>query len=118
MSEKPLSSPEKKNPTDRKSGRAAFDEAGRGIWEWQTATGIFERTVTDEQLKRLEAVDLKLEERDQAQQGRVWPSRSEVSKDQRNSTSASDKLHGAHVRNRSENQVTPFARLLKRIAGS
>jgi hypothetical protein len=45
----------------RKSGRAVFDE-GRTVWEWQTATGVFERHVSDEQLSRLEASDLQLVE--------------------------------------------------------
>ena len=44
---------------ERKSGRAVFDE-GRTVWEWQTATGVFERHVSDEQLSRLEASDLRL----------------------------------------------------------
>lgn len=46
---------------ERKSGRAVFDE-GRTVWEWQTATGVFERHVSDEQLSRLEASDLRLAE--------------------------------------------------------
>jgi len=46
----------------RKSGRAVFDEHGRAVWEWQTATGVFERHVSDEQLSRLEASDLRLVE--------------------------------------------------------
>lgn len=45
----------------RKSGRAVFDE-GRTVWEWQTATGVFERHVSDEQMSRLEASDLRLVE--------------------------------------------------------
>ena len=48
--------------TSRKSGRAAFTEDGRSIWEWQTATGVFTRTITDEQLASLEATDLRIEE--------------------------------------------------------
>ena len=43
----------------RKSGRAVFDD-GRTVWEWQTATGVFERHVSDEQLSRLEASGLRL----------------------------------------------------------
>lgn len=43
----------------RKSGRAVFDD-GRTVWEWQTATGVFERHVSDEQMSRLEASDLRL----------------------------------------------------------
>lgn len=46
---------------ERKSGRAVFDQ-GRTVWEWQTATGVFERYVSDEQLTRLEASDLRLVE--------------------------------------------------------
>jgi hypothetical protein len=46
---------------DRKSGRAVFDE-GRTVWEWQTATGVFERHVSDEQLARLENANLQLME--------------------------------------------------------
>ncbi|WP_129776459.1 hypothetical protein [Peristeroidobacter soli] len=47
--------------SDRKSGRAVFDE-GRTVWEWQTATGVFERHVTEEQLARLEHAGLQLAE--------------------------------------------------------
>lgn len=43
----------------RKSGRAVFDE-GRTVWEWQTATGVFERYVSEEQMSRLEASNLQL----------------------------------------------------------
>jgi hypothetical protein len=45
----------------RKSGRAVFDD-GRTVWEWQTATGVFQRHVSDEQMSRLEASDLRLVE--------------------------------------------------------
>jgi hypothetical protein len=55
---------------DRKSGRAVFDE-GRTVWEWQTATGVFERYVSDEQMSRLEASDLRLAEQVPADEGRV-----------------------------------------------
>jgi hypothetical protein len=47
--------------SERKSGRAVFDE-GRTVWEWQTATGVFERHVSDEQLARLENAGLQLME--------------------------------------------------------
>lgn len=47
--------------TQRKSGRAVFDE-GRTVWEWQTATGVFERHVSEEQLARLENASLQLVE--------------------------------------------------------
>lgn len=48
--------------SQRKSGRAVFDEYGGTVWEWQTATGVFERHVSEEQLSRLEASDLQLVE--------------------------------------------------------
>lgn len=48
----------------RKSGRATFDSDGRSIWEWQTATGVFERNVTSEQLAKLEDSNLALLEDD------------------------------------------------------
>lgn len=46
---------------ERKSGRAVFDN-NRTVWEWQTATGVFERYVSEEQLSRLEASNLRLVE--------------------------------------------------------
>ena len=47
-------------PACRKSGRAAFGDDGRSIWEWQTSTGVFTRDITDEQLTALEAPHLAL----------------------------------------------------------
>ena len=55
-------------PSERKSGRAVFDE-GRTVWEWQTATGVFERHVSEEQIARLEHAGLQLVE--QATEGRA-----------------------------------------------
>jgi hypothetical protein len=46
----------------RKSGRAAFDADGRSIWEWQTATGVFERNATPEQVAKLEDSNLSIVE--------------------------------------------------------
>lgn len=56
----------------RKSGRAVFDNQGRASWEWQTATGVFETDVTNEQLQGLEAAGLAVVESEQAEPGRVW----------------------------------------------
>jgi hypothetical protein len=57
----------------RKSGRAVFDNQGRASWEWQTATGVFQTDVTNEQLQSLEAVDLALvESAPDTTSGRVW----------------------------------------------
>lgn len=44
----------------RKSGRASFDGDGRGVWEWQVATGVFTRTVTEDQLMELARCNLEL----------------------------------------------------------
>jgi hypothetical protein len=46
----------------RKSGRASFDGDGRGVWEWQVATGVFTRTVTEDQLMDLARCNLELME--------------------------------------------------------
>jgi hypothetical protein len=45
-------------------------ERGTSVWEWQTSTGVFERDVTDEQLRRLEAPDLQIVEFTSAHTGR------------------------------------------------
>lgn len=58
----------------RKSGRAVFDNQGRASWEWQTATGVFETDVTNEQLQGLEAAGLAVVESAPAEPGRVWTS--------------------------------------------
>lgn len=57
----------KRPASTRKSGRTTFDDSGRGIWEWQTATGVFERNITDQQLAELENSQLMLLEADKAQ---------------------------------------------------
>ena len=45
----------------RKSGRVAFENC-KAVWEWQTATGVFERFVSDEKLEQLSAPQLALAE--------------------------------------------------------
>ncbi len=62
----------------RKSGRAVFDNQGRASWEWQTATGVFQTDVTNEQLQGLEAAGLALVESEPTTvSGRVWSSAKE-----------------------------------------
>lgn len=57
----------------RKSGRPVFDSQGRASWEWQTATGVFQTDVTNEQLQSLEAADLAVVESEpDTRSGRVW----------------------------------------------
>lgn len=46
----------------RKSGRVSFENDGRSIWEWQTATGVFTRNVTTDELMRLSDVELQIVE--------------------------------------------------------
>lgn len=46
----------------RKSGRVCFDNDGRSIWEWQTATGVFTRNVTADEMMRLADVELQIVE--------------------------------------------------------
>lgn len=56
----------------RKSGRQTYDKSGRGLWEWQTATGVFEQHISDEQLAKLEDSQLTfLEDRTQEDPGAV-----------------------------------------------
>jgi hypothetical protein len=57
----------------RKSGRPVFDNQGRASWEWQTATGVFQTDVTNEQLQSLEAAHLAVVESEpDTTSGRVW----------------------------------------------
>lgn len=44
----------------KQSGRVGFDARGNSVWEWQTATGKFDRNVSTARLKKLEAQDLSL----------------------------------------------------------
>jgi hypothetical protein len=44
------------------SGRAAWDDRGNSIWEWQTRPGVFTRDVSEHELRALEATDLSLVE--------------------------------------------------------
>jgi hypothetical protein len=46
--------------TKRKSGRPAFSENGSTVWEWQTATGVFERQISDEKLHELTSPGLQI----------------------------------------------------------
>ncbi|MFL6549620.1 MAG: hypothetical protein ACJ8OJ_13060 [Povalibacter sp.] len=58
----------------RKSGRAVESDRGHTVWEWQTATGVFQRDVTDDQLRRLEAPHLKIVEFAPSETQHVWES--------------------------------------------
>ncbi len=43
-----------------RSGRPSWDERGNTIWEWQTAPGIYSREINTQQLKILQAAELRL----------------------------------------------------------
>jgi len=43
-----------------KSGRVAFDARGNPTWEWQTSTGVYDRNVSTQRLKTLEATELSI----------------------------------------------------------
>jgi hypothetical protein len=90
----------------RKSGRAVFDNQGRASWEWQTATGVFQSDVTNEQLAGLEAAGLALVESESvAAHGRVWTS-----------APTAKVAHRANSVTAARNP-TVLKRLLRRIAG-
>ena len=90
----------------RKSGRAVFDNQGRASWEWQTATGVFQTDVTNEQMAGLEAAGLALVESESvAAHGRVWTS-----------APTAKVVHRANSVTAARNP-TVLKRLLRRIAG-
>jgi hypothetical protein len=45
----------------KQSGRVAYDSKGNPVWEWETSTGVFDKDVSTQRLKKLEA-KLSLEE--------------------------------------------------------
>ncbi len=45
----------------KQSGRVAYDSKGNPVWEWETSTGVYNRDVSTQRLKKLEA-KLSLEE--------------------------------------------------------
>jgi hypothetical protein len=47
---------------EKSSGRAAFDVRGDAIWEWKTETGSYSREISTKRLKKLEALELSLEQ--------------------------------------------------------
>lgn len=59
--DKPVSGAKPNQPGEAKeSGRVAFDARGNPVWEWKTATGMFDRNVSTQRLKKLEAKELSL----------------------------------------------------------
>jgi len=46
----------------KNSGRVTFDSRGNAVWEWEVATGKFDQDVSADQLKKLEAPELSLDD--------------------------------------------------------
>ncbi len=63
MNDKDPKSPAGKRPPGdpKQSGRVAYDSKGNPVWEWETSTGVYDRNVSTQRLKKLEA-KLTLEE--------------------------------------------------------
>lgn len=55
--------------SDSSSGRAAWDERGNSIWEWQTAPGVYSRDISSQQLQALQAAELAILEAPQGDLG-------------------------------------------------
>jgi hypothetical protein len=95
--------------TDRKSGRATFDNDGRSVWEWQVSTGVFTRTITEDQLTKLATTDLQLVDGPAPRAGWLYDTGEHVAKPRAKAP--------AHIRAPAPTSG-PVARLLKRIAGT
>lgn len=48
--------------SEKRSGRATFDERGNSVWEWQLETGVYSKDVSTQRLKKLELDDLSIAE--------------------------------------------------------
>jgi hypothetical protein len=90
----------------RKSGRATFEADGRSIWEWQTATGVFERNATPEQVASLEDSNLSIVEDTESTGTSIYGSTTTVKTDAP-AKAASNRTPA--------DKSTAFSRLLKRF---
>jgi hypothetical protein len=54
--------PAKSASGEKSTGRVKFDERGNAVWEWQVATGAFDREVTTQRLQKLEHPSLSIAE--------------------------------------------------------
>jgi hypothetical protein len=54
-------------PDNKRSGRAAVDDRGNTVWEWQLETGVYSRDITTQRLKKLDLGDLSIAETAQHQ---------------------------------------------------
>jgi hypothetical protein len=48
--------------SEKRSGRATFDERGNAVWEWQLETGVYSKDVSTQKLRKLELDDLSIAE--------------------------------------------------------
>lgn len=48
--------------SEKRSGRATFDERGNSVWEWQLETGVYSKDVSTQKLKKLELDELSIAE--------------------------------------------------------
>ena len=104
--------------SDRKSGRATFDNDGRSVWEWQVSTGVFTRTITEDQLTKLATTDLQLVDGPAAPGSRTgWLYGTGEHKATR---PVSPKASSPRARVTASTRTSggPVARLLKRLAGA
>jgi hypothetical protein len=106
---------EPEHACERKSGRAAFDGDGRASWEWQVSTGVFTRTVTDDQLTRLAESNLQLVSDSRAAQSGKWLYQS----DRLGTTvNVAPRREPSPAVSRSSETQGPVRRLLKRLVGA
>ena len=58
----PRDSHDRASEVARSSGRAAYDERGNSVWEWQLETGVYSRDISTQRLKKLDLNDLSIAE--------------------------------------------------------
>lgn len=56
----PDQGPDQPSADNRRSGRAAYDERGNSVWEWQLETGVYSRDISTQRLKKLDLNDLSI----------------------------------------------------------
>jgi hypothetical protein len=49
-----MTKPSKNDPQSAPSGRIAFDDRGKAVWEWRTDTGTFKADIDTKQVRALQ----------------------------------------------------------------
>jgi len=49
-----MTKPSKNDPQPAPSGRIAFDDRGKAVWEWRTDTGTFKTDIDTQQVRALQ----------------------------------------------------------------